>query len=94
MAETRFIFGVASDGVCADFYGALRPIVAEWIVMEVETLTEEVGYGLAQWGIDSIETYNEIHRFAVTQRNLFRDLKPINGAPAALRRAFSAKHSN
>jgi 5'(3')-deoxyribonucleotidase len=86
MADIRFIFGVDLDGVCADFYGALRPIVAEWFGVESGSLTEEVSYGLAQWGIDSIDTYNEIHRFAVTQRNLFADLKPIDGAPAALRR--------
>src|SRR6185295_11657403 len=34
--------------------------------------------------------YDALHRFAVTQRNLFRELKPIAGAPAALRRLSKA----
>lgn len=90
MSDRRFVLGVDLDGVCADFYGAFRPIVAEWFEVPVESLTTNVTYGLSEWGITSPEVYEHIHRFGVTQRDLFRNLKPIQGAPAALRRLSSA----
>ena len=87
MADKRFVFGVDLDGVCADFYGGLRPIAAEWLDVGVETLTEAPTYGLPEWGIDRAPGgYSALHRFAVTQRQLFEQLKPMRGAPDVLRR--------
>lgn len=85
--ERRFVFGVDLDGVCADFYRGLRPIAAEWLGVDVATLPERVSWGLPEWGIDKAPGgYEALHRFAVTQRELFRVLPPMLGAPAALRR--------
>ena len=82
----RFVLGVDLDGVCADFYGGLRPIAAEWLGVPLDALPERVSHGLSEWGIDSAPGgYEALHRFAVTQRNLFRELKPIARAPVALR---------
>jgi 5'(3')-deoxyribonucleotidase len=81
----RFVFGVDLDGVVADFYGGLRPIAAEWLGVPVESLTREPSYGLPEWGLTQ-DTYEDLHRFAVTQRSLFLNLEPLEGAPAALRR--------
>ena len=86
MDESSFILGVDLDGVVGDFYGAMRIIAAEWLNKPVESLTEEVGYGLDEWGITEYGGYDRLHRFAVTQRNLFRDMKPIRDAPAVLRK--------
>jgi 5'(3')-deoxyribonucleotidase len=86
MDESSFILGVDLDGVVGDFYGAMRVIAAEWLNKPVESLTEEVGYCLAEWGITEYGGYDRLHRFAVTQRNLFRDMKPIRDAPAVLRK--------
>jgi 5'(3')-deoxyribonucleotidase len=80
-----FVLGVDLDGVVADFYETLRPIAAEWRGLKVEDLTPEVSYGLKEWGITSIE-YQELHRFAVAQREIFRTQPPIEGAAAVLRR--------
>jgi 5'(3')-deoxyribonucleotidase len=81
------VFGVDLDGVCADFYRGLRPIAAEWLGVDVETLPERVTWGLPEWGIDKAPGgYEALHRFAVTQRELFRVLPPMPGAPAVLRR--------
>ncbi len=89
--ERRFVFGVDLDGVCADFYGGLRPIAAEWLGVDVKKLPERVTFGLPEWGVDKAPGgYDQLHRFAVTQRDLFRILHPIPGAPAALRE-LSAK---
>jgi 5'(3')-deoxyribonucleotidase len=88
MAEDRrFVLGVDLDGVVADFYRGLRPIAAEWLGVTVESLPERVSWGLPEWGIASAPGgYEALHRFAVTQRDLFRIIPPMPGAPAALRR--------
>ncbi|GHV76727.1 putative 5'(3')-deoxyribonucleotidase [Spirochaetia bacterium] len=86
MDESSFIIGVDLDGVVGDFYGAMRRIAAEWLDKPIESLTEEVGYGLEQWGIAESGGYERLHRFAVTQRDIFRDMAPIKDAPAVLRK--------
>src|SRR2546428_9325045 len=87
MIKRAFVFGVDLDGTCADFYGGLRPIAAEWLGVPVESLPEQVSWGLPEWGIDKAPGgYNALHRFAVTQRDLFRVLRPMPGAPVALRK--------
>ncbi|MDR0403288.1 MAG: 5'-nucleotidase [Treponema sp.] len=86
MDESSFILGVDLDGVVGDFYGTMRKIAAEWLDRPVEALTKDVGYGLDEWGIDEYGGYDRLHRFAVTQRNLFRDMPPIKDAPAVLRK--------
>jgi 5'(3')-deoxyribonucleotidase len=89
MDESSFILGVDLDGVVGDFYGAMRGIAAEWLNKPVETLTADVGYGLEEWGIAEYGGYDRLHRFAVTQRNLFRDMRPMQDAPAVLRKLSS-----
>jgi 5'(3')-deoxyribonucleotidase len=86
MDESSFILGVDLDGVVGDFYGAMRRIAAEWLDKPVESLAAEVSFGLDEWGIAEYGGYERLHRFAVTQRNLFRDMEPIKDAPAALRK--------
>ena len=86
MDNSSFIFGVDLDGVVGDFYGAIRKIAAEWLNRPVEALTPEVSFGLSEWGIDEFGGYDRLHRFAVTQRNIFRDMEPIENAPAILRK--------
>jgi 5'(3')-deoxyribonucleotidase len=86
MDENRFVLGVDLDGVCADFVGALRPIAAEWLGIRIDELPEKVTYGLPEWKLEKAGKYEDLHRFAVIQRDLFRNLNPIEGAPAVLRR--------
>ena len=82
-----FIFGVDLDGVCADFYGGLRPIAAEWLGVDPGSLTENVSYAMGEWGMDTAPGgYIDLHKFAVTQRDLFKKLQPIAGCPQVLRR--------
>ncbi len=81
-----FVLGVDLDGVVADFYRGLRPIAAEWLGVPVDSLTPSPGYALAEWNLSPMGTYDDLHRFAVTQRELFRQLEPMPGAAAALRR--------
>jgi 5'(3')-deoxyribonucleotidase len=89
MDNSSFIFGVDLDGVVGDFYGAIRKIAAEWLNKPLESLTPEVSFGLQEWDIDEFGGYDRLHRFAVTQRNIFRDMEPIENAPAILRKLSS-----
>ncbi|GAB6393213.1 MAG: 5 nucleotidase, deoxy, cytosolic type C [Treponematales bacterium] len=86
MDESSFILGVDLDGVVGDFYGAMRVIAADWLDRPADSLTEEVSYGLDEWGLAEYGGYDRLHRFAVTQRHLFRDMTPLKDAPATLRK--------
>lgn len=86
MDESSFIFGVDLDGVVGDFYGEMREIAAQWLDKPLESLTTAVNYGLEEWGIDEFGGYERLHRYAVTQCNLFNNMKPIRDAPAVLRK--------
>ncbi|MDR2965286.1 MAG: 5'-nucleotidase [Treponema sp.] len=86
MDNSSFIFGVDLDGVVGDFYGAVRNIAADWLGKPVESLTTDVSFGLNEWGLDDFGGYDRLHRYAVTQRNIFRDMEPIKNAPAILRK--------
>jgi 5'(3')-deoxyribonucleotidase len=91
VANNDFVFGVDLDGVCADFYEGIRPIAAEWLGVPEDSLTRNVSYGLAEWGMDKAAGgYLDFHKFAVTQRELFMKLKPIQDAPQSLRRLSKA----
>jgi len=82
----EIVLGVDLDGVCADFYSRMREIAAEWLEVGLETLTTDVSYGLTEWGIRDEDHYRQLHRFAVTQRDLFETCAPIKGAATTLRR--------
>jgi 5'(3')-deoxyribonucleotidase len=87
MTSRAFVFGVDLDGVVADFYAGLRPIAAEWLGVDVATLPERVSWGLTEWGVEEAPGgYEALHRFAVTQRDLFLKLPPMARAPQTLRK--------
>jgi len=91
MNTRAFVFGVDLDGTVADFYGGLRPLAAEWLGKRPDELPTEVSWGLPEWGLaDAPGGYLDLHKFAVTQRELFRRLEPFPGAPLALRRLSKA----
>jgi 5'(3')-deoxyribonucleotidase len=82
----RFVLAVDLDGVLGDFYGDLRPIAEEWLGVEPGSLPADVTYGLPEWHLEKAGGYEELHRFAVTQRDLFGSLRPMPGGAAVLRR--------
>lgn len=89
MASMRLegtIVGVDLDGVCSDFYGRMREIAAEWLERPLDDLTTDVSYELREWGIDKPDQYESLHRFAVTQRQLFETSPMIPGARLYLRK--------
>lgn len=82
MSLNGLIIGVDLDGVCADFYERMREIASEWFECDIEDLSPDVSYGLPEWGV---KDYESLHRFAVTQRDLFSTSKMIDGARKYLR---------
>lgn len=83
--KNDIVIGVDLDGVCADFYGRMRSIAAEWFERPVDDLPTEVSYGLSEWGIGDKAHYDSLHRFAVTQRSLFSSMDMMPGARRYLR---------
>jgi 5'(3')-deoxyribonucleotidase len=81
----RFVLALDLDGTCADFYGRMREIAAEWTDIKLEDLPKDANWELEQWGIGQAN-YRRFHRFAVTERALFESMAPIKGAPQAIRR--------
>lgn len=84
--DQKIVLGVDLDGVCVDFYTRMREIAAEWFEVYPAQLTKNVSYGLPEWGVKSKEQYESLHRFAVTQRNLFQTAPMIPGARLYLRK--------
>lgn len=79
----EYILGVDLDGVVTDFYEFMYTIATEWL--DRSDLPTEVTWNFPEWGLRPGE-YEDMHRFAVTQRQLFSAMKPVKGAPQALRR--------
>jgi 5' nucleotidase, deoxy (Pyrimidine), cytosolic type C protein (NT5C) len=93
MVEERkkMVLGVDLDGVCADFYARMREIAAEWFEVPLEDLNVDVSYGLKEWGIQGRDQYQSLHRFAVSERNLFGTAGMIPGARRVLRKLSDEK---
>jgi 5'(3')-deoxyribonucleotidase len=87
--ESRFVLGVDLDGVLGDYLSEIRRIAAEWSGDNL--LTPIVDYEFKKWGIDNWPGgYPALHKFAVTQRNMFSDMDPMMGAPQVLRELSAA----
>ena len=65
-----FVLGVDLDGTCADFYGGLRPIAAEWLGVDPEMLRAELKRIRQQgYAVDDREIYDDLRCVAVPLRN-------------------------
>lgn len=85
IAQNSFVLGLDLDGCVADFVGHMREVFSHWSGQPIEEVEEFPTYGMPEWELLPGE-YERLHRFAVTQKNLFAEMKPIQGAPQALRR--------
>ena len=78
-----FIFGVDLDGVCADYTAGLRRIASDVLGVPESQLPLERSWDFREWGLTP-SAYEEIHRLAVTEHRLLRELPVIEGAADAL----------
>lgn len=88
---SEFILGVDLDGVCADFTAGLRPIAAGWLGVSEDSLTSTPSYDYPEWNLDAAGGFKDLYRYAVTRRDLFREIPPVPGASLALRRLWTKK---
>lgn len=84
-AQDSFVLGLDLDGCVADFVGHMRVVFSEWSGRPLSEIHERPTYGMPEWNLVQGE-YKRLHRFAVTQKDLFLKMEPIKDAPQALRR--------
>jgi 5'(3')-deoxyribonucleotidase len=84
-----FVLGVDLDGVCADYNTAFRAAVARHRGVDPSTLTTEVTWDFAEWGLDR-EGFLEHHRRAVVEDHVFAAMPAIDGVADALWRLSDA----
>lgn len=89
MADRAFIFGVDLDGVCADHALAFRQVVADDFGVEASSLPLERSWGFSEWGLRDGD-FERLHRIAVMERRMFRDMPVVRGAAEALWRLSDA----
>jgi 5'-nucleotidase len=87
--EPQFILGVDLDGVCGDYVASLRTVVAAERDVDPATLTSDVTWDFASWGLDR-EGFLEMHRKAV-DGGMFATMPMIAGASEALWRLSNAE---
>jgi 5'-nucleotidase len=82
--KDALVLGVDLDGVCGDYEGALRRSAARQLDRDPATLPNQtVMDAYSQWGL-TFEQYQDVHRRAVVEDRIFRDMDPLPGVSAAL----------
>ena len=85
-----FILGVDLDGVCGDYTGAFREIVAEDYGVDPASLPDERSWDFSEWGIGSAVEFDRLHRLAVLDKHMFRTMPALPGAADSLWRLSDA----
>ena len=84
MSDATFVLGVDIDGVLADYTYAFGRAVAAERGLDADHLPTQTQWDFAEWGISSLEEYQELHRVAVLEHRIFRECPMIHGAAEAL----------
>ncbi len=79
----EFVFGVDLDGVCADYHTGFRDVVATELGVEPESLARPTEWGYHHWGL-SDDDFTRLHKLAVSDKRMLRDLPVMDGCPDAL----------
>jgi 5'(3')-deoxyribonucleotidase len=85
-----FVLGVDLDGVCGDYTAAFRAVVAAERGIDPDSLPEERGWDFTEWGVDELGGFEHVHRTAVLDHRMFRDMPVVEGAAEALWRLSDA----
>lgn len=85
----QFVLGVDLDGVVGDHTGRFRQIVAGLRGVDPETLSLERSWDFNEWGFQPDE-YDRMHKMAVTEHDMIRTMKVIDGAADVLWRLSDA----
>ncbi len=85
----EFVLGVDLDGVCADYTSAFRRIVAMERNVDADSLTTEVSWDFAEWGLDR-DSFLELHKTSVQDHRMFKNMSALDGVSDALWRLSDA----
>ncbi|HEY4377197.1 MAG TPA: hypothetical protein VGM93_08560, partial [Acidimicrobiales bacterium] len=84
-----FVLGVDLDGVCADYSTALRELLAADRGIPPADLGPQLSWDFREWGLDR-QAFDDIHRRAVLDHHIFREMPAIAGCAEALWRLSDA----
>ena len=84
-----FIFGVDLDGVCGQHSELFREIGARELDVSEESLPLERSWDFREWGFGP-DDFERLHRVAVLEHRMFRDMKVMPGCAEALWRLSDA----
>lgn len=85
----EFVLGVDLDGVCADHSTAFRRVVALDRGIEPTELCDQQTWSYEEWDLDRAE-FERLHRDAVMEHRMFREMPVIPGAAETLWRLSDA----
>jgi 5'(3')-deoxyribonucleotidase len=84
------IFGVDLDGVCGDFSTAFRAVVADDLGVDADALPPRSNWDFSEWGIRDEDHFRVVHRRAVLEHRVFREMPVVEGCAEALWRLSDA----
>lgn len=90
MSDRGFILGVDLDGVCGDYTAAFRQVVAADRGIAPDELSDARGWDFAEWGVESVEEFDRLHRLAVLEHRMFRHMPAMPGVADSLWRLSDA----
>lgn len=89
-ADRSYVLGVDLDGVCGDYTAAFRAVVARERGIDPASLPEERSWDFHEWGVSELGGFDAVHRRAVLEHRMFRDMPVMDGAADALWRLSDA----
>jgi 5'(3')-deoxyribonucleotidase len=87
---STFVLGVDLDGVCGDYTAAFRAVVASERGIDPASLPEERSWDFYEWGVGELGGFDAVHRRAVLEHRMFREMPVMEGAAEALWRLSDA----
>jgi 5'(3')-deoxyribonucleotidase len=90
VARDSFVLGVDLDGVCGDYTAAFADVVAAERDVDASTLPSQRGWDFAEWNLEDLGGFDAVHRSAVMQHRMFRNMPVMPGAADALWRLSDA----
>ena len=90
MPARDFILGVDLDGVCGDYTAAFRAVVADVRGVDPAALGDARSWDFSEWGVDGPDEFDRLHRTAVLEHRMFRNMPVMPGAADSLWRLSDA----
>jgi 5'-nucleotidase len=87
---SSFVLGVDLDGVCGDYTAAFRAVVATERGIDPDSLPSERSWDFGEWGVAELGGFDAVHRRAVLEHRMFREMPVMPGAAEALWRLSDA----